>query len=96
MLVGATPITCPPAPRTRRCREQNDRNGRLVGARLQRVDDNRAYGPGSGDTRAFVMENGELRSLASGGIVNRGARVGRAQLARTERSIVIRIERLSF
>jgi flagellar biosynthesis/type III secretory pathway chaperone len=42
--------------RTRRCREQNDRNGRLVGARLQRVDETRAYGPGSGDTRG----NGRL------------------------------------
>ena len=36
--------------RTERCREQNDRNGILVNARLQRVSgmEVRTYGPGSG------------------------------------------------
>lgn len=32
--------------RARRCRELNDRNGKLVGARLQGAGESRAYGPG--------------------------------------------------
>jgi len=50
--------------RTRRCREQNDRNGILVNARLQRVSsmlnvldsgaqEGRTYGPGSDKSRAY-------------------------------------------
>jgi flagellar biosynthesis/type III secretory pathway chaperone len=37
--------------RTRRCREQNDRNGILVNGRLQQ--ETRAYGPGSNDSGGY-------------------------------------------
>lgn len=50
--------------RTRRCREQNDRNGVLVNGRLQQVSgmsnasdgsagEGRTYGPGSGETGGY-------------------------------------------